>query len=437
MATSITDLWTRVPLSDLKSAILSIAQGAGLPTTSWKLGGISERFIEISARVMDQFLGAITADSVKGFFLDQATDPGDPGNPNTTEGPGWLSALGEGWYGTVRRGASFAAGTVTITNGGASTVFPKPGEIQVERSTTAGDGGKPTYTTTTDDTIYTNPDGSVSIAPGASVDLPIRADVAGSYSDASGGQITIVVTGTFDALTCTNAGAVVSTSRESASDYRARCRRASSRVATGDPTALIEYASNTDKDGNPLQRHDDTGDVQIARVWVDDAQTEAGSIRVYLAGSSGTALGVDTVDKESADANITGIPRGIITDPIGVVHGSEDYSTNLATTTTIAVAGTAKISTADAGGLTALEIQTKVTNALALYFSTFPIGGLDKVSGAGVMHTGDLLGVVKDAFPGLYAPMLSAPATSTTAITLGHVAVVDSDPTTDFVVTIV
>jgi hypothetical protein len=433
MALTITDLWTRLTKSELKDSLLTIAQGVGLPVTAWVLGEPSERWLEIIPRVLDQVLGTVIVEAVKAFFLDQATDPGDPGNASTEIKPGWLSGLGEGWYGVRRRGQTYATGTLTLTNNNAFAISIKPGDIQVESTVAASDGGHPTYTTSEDASIYVNADGSVTVAAGGSIDLPIRADIIGTYSNAGSGDVTQVNTGSFGTLACTNAAGLLGAEREAAEDYRARCRRASARVATGAPSATYEYAANTAADGTPLQRHDGSGPVGITKVFVDDALTEAGSVTVYVGDPDGD---VDAIDVASADANITGIPLGVITNPIAVVPGSVDYTTVEATQTTLHVQGTASIKAADAGGLTALELQTKITEALAAYVGPFPIGGIDQVAGAGVIYMSDLGGVARDAWPGLYGVVIVAPAFPSVALTLGHEAVLDSNPTTDWTVTI-
>jgi hypothetical protein len=434
MALTTLQLWTQNTLAEVKASFISIAQSAGLPVTSWTPGEPSERVIEIVPRVLDQFLSYIIAAAARRFFLDQATDPGDPGNPNTVEGPGWLSVLGEGWYGVVRAGATFATTTISVTNNTLAPVYPRPGELQFQNAVAQDDGGSATYTSTEDDSIYTNPDGSVTIAAGATVDIPVQADIVGIYSNANSGDISIVVTGTFGSLACTNANDVTARARELAADYRARCRRASSRVATGAPAVLYEYAATTGADGEPLQRHDGTGEVSITKVFVDDGITLAGGVTVYLANNQAAPAAVDV---ESADANITGIPTGDITNPIGVVPGVVTYATDSATPLSVNVVGTAKIKAVDAGGLSAAELQEKITIALGSYFDTFPIGGLDQVSGAGKLYTNDMEGIARDAWPGIYAVDITTPAGAFTALALGEVAALDSDPDADWTVSVV
>ncbi len=423
MALSIVNLWVQNTLAEIKASFIGIAEAAGLPVTSWRTGDVSERIVEIVPRVLDQFLSEIIVRAAQALFLDQVTDPGDTGNADTEVKPGWLSVLGEGWYGVTRGGQTFATTTISVTNNTLAPIYPKPGELVFESTVLADDGGTLTFTSTEDDSIYVNADGSVTIAASATVDIPIRADIIGSYSNAGSGDITVVQSEGFGSLSATNATAALGQEREAADDYRARCRRASSRVATGGPSVLYEYAATTGADGEPLQRHDGSGQVGTTRIFVDDGITLAGAVTTYLADDDGP---VDAIDEASAHANITGVPLGDITDPIGVVPGVVTYATEPAVGVVVTVVGTAKIKTADAGGRTTTEIKQLVLDALTDYFRTFPIGGLDQVSGAGVLYTSDMEGVARDALAGLYAVNITTPATSTSALALGRVATLTS-----------
>ncbi len=66
---------------------------------------------------------------------------------------------------------------------------------------------------------------------------------------------------------------------------------------------------------------------------------------------------------------------------------------------------------------------TAIATDLGAYMLSTGIGGLDQTAGAGFVYTADLPGVVRDAAPGMYDPIVSVPGTSSTAITLGHIAV--------------
>jgi hypothetical protein len=68
-------------------------------------------------------------------------------------------------------------------------------------------------------------------------------------------------------------------------------------------------------------------------------------------------------------------------------------------------------------------IFTAIAAAISSYLPALGPGALDPVGGTGYVYTADLAGVIKGAFPGLYAPGMIAPGTSTTAVLETHVPV--------------
>lgn len=429
------DLYAQPTLSQIKSEVLSIATAAGLKVTSWILGRPSERWIEIVARVTDAFASTVTTQAVRGFFLDLATDPGDAGDlsADQTPRPGWLSALGASWYGVERRGQTFATTPVLLSNTGSTPATFRPFDLTFERATPNADGGTPTYRNEADPSIYTGIGGTLTLAPGASATIPVIAEQAGSYGNAVAGAISTVVTQSFGSLSCTNASAAVGADREDADTYRARCRVAAAKLSPGGPGAAYRFAANTARDGSPLQRFDGSGIVGINRVFVSP-ESATGLVTVYFADPDGPA---DVVDVSSANANITGIALGVITDPLGVLPDAVTILPTLtdpntggpggaaAIATNITIAGTAKIK-ARAGvtgsALIALAQQAIAERLDTVTFPALPIGGLDQVAGAGVIYTSDLADEVRDSTDGIYGVTLTSPATPTTAILLGHVA---------------
>lgn len=427
---------------EIKAGIISIAQAANLTVTSWVDGDPSERWIEIAARAIDQFLSNITTQAVRAFFFDYNTDPGDAGDLSTdqTARPGWLSAFGSGWWGVQRGGADYATGFVTITNAGTSPATFKPYDLTFQRSTMGADGGKPTYRNQTDAAVYTGLGGKVTINAGASLTVPVIAEQAGSYANASPGEISVCVTQSFGTLTVTNASPVLGSDREDRSVYIARCRQQSAAASPGGPQDAYRYASTTGADGNPLQLYDGSGPTTVTRVFVSP-DSSTGQVEIYLANPSGPATAAEV---HSANGNINGIaivhtdgvvynanPIGVVPDTVVIGPTGTDSVTDApgpaaAIATNIGpLAGTARI--ALPRGAASLDLVVAVQEAIAaaesLYFSTAPIGGLDQVAGAGVLYTNDLQKVASDAYAGLYAVNITKPASFTTVISIGHVPV--------------
>lgn len=430
------DLLELLTLSAIKAEILAIAAAAGLKANTWILGRPSERWIEIVARAIDEFTSKPLAQAVRGFFLDLATDPGDPGDLSAaqTPRPGWLSALGFSWYGVERRGQTYATGFVVLTNTGSAATMPfKAFDLTFQRATAGADGGTPTYRNTADPSIYTGLGGTLILAPGASVTIPIAAEQIGSYGSATAGSISTVVTQTFGELTCTNAGGLVGQEREDPERYRARCRTAAAKLSPGGPGAAYVYAANTARDGSPLQRFDGSGAVGITRTYVRPTAADA-TVKVFFADDDGPA---DAIDVSSANANITGTTLGVISDPIGVLPDAitilpvvSDPNTggpggDAATATPIPVVGTAKIKARP--GVTGATLIALAQQAIAeeLDLRTFPgwpIGGLDQTAGSGFVYQNDIECAIRDSFDGIYKVTLSQPATQV-VIFEGYVAV--------------
>ncbi len=419
---SFSDLYTKPTAVQIKASILAIADAVGLLVTSWILGDPSERWIEIVARALDDFTSTIQVQYVRSWFLDLATDPGDPGDLSADQSPrpGWLSTLGENWYGTIRRGQTLATGTLTVTNVGGSSATIFPLSLTFQSDVVQSDGGYPTYRNSADPSIYTNPDGSVTLAASASIDLPIVAEQIGTYANAQPGHIVIVVTSGSGSFTCTNTSPVLGAERETPDAYRERCRTAADQQSPGGPGNAYRRAATTAIDGSALQRYDGSGPVGTTRVYVSPSSV-LGTVQCYFADNDGP---VDAVDLDSSNANITGIPLGVITDPIGVVPDCVTYSGAEAIGTTITVAGTCKIRARP--GLVTLDVQNAIVAALSTAFAGFEIGGFDQSAGAGVVYTVDLNGIVRDAFPGIYDVAITTPGTSTTALALGHVGVLST-----------
>lgn len=451
------DLFQLPTRTTIKARVISLAEAAQLRVTSWVLGDPSERWIELTARVVDAFMSTPVTQVVRAFFFDLNTDPGDAGDlaADQTPRPGWLSAFGSGWWGVDRGDRAYAPGFVTLTNDGDTSSTFSPYDLTFQRDTAAADGGYPTYRNSDDSTIYAG--GSVTLAPGASLEIPIIAEQPGTYASASVGQISVVVTGSFGDLSCTNAAPVVGSDREVRDTYIARCRQQSAAASPNGPSEAFAYASTTGADGAPLQLYDGSGATTVNR-WYVSPDSSTGEVLVYLANATGPATAAEVT---SANGNIQGIavpdpvtgevhnldPIGVLPDTVSIGPTVSDAVTGApgpaaATATNIGpLKGTARIKAQAGVPSTALirEVHEAIADALADYFSLLPIGGLDQTAGAGVVYRSDLANVVRDAYPvpvagqlpapKLYAATLTVPATSTTAISLGHVPVLVSPPT--------
>jgi hypothetical protein len=454
------DLFTLPTRAEIKARIITFAEDALLPVTSWVLGDPSERWIEISARAIDTFLSNITTQAVRSMFFDLSTDPGDPGDlsADQTARPGWLSAFMSGWWGVQRGNATYAPGFLTVTNTGDTPATFSPFDLTFQRSTAGADGGKPTYRNTADDTIYAGLGGTLTLAPDASATIPILCEQIGTYGSATPGQITVVVTGSFGTLTCTNASPVLGSDREARGVAITRARQQSAAASPSGPSDAYRYACTTGADGNPLQLWNGGGATTVNRVYVSEASSTT-AVTIYLANASGPASAEEV---SSANGNIWGIEiiadDGEVynVDPIGVAPDIATLGPTVADAVTgapgpaAAVAtnigplkGTARIKAV--AGLASVTLIAAIHEAneaaLSAFFAspdTAPIGGVDQTAGAGAIYTSDLQNTVKSCYPvsvdGLpvtplmYGVSITSPAASSTAITLGRVPVYVGPP---------
>jgi hypothetical protein len=470
MALSFSAITTRLLNSAIKVQLSALAYANGLPDTAWIPGEPTERWLDITPRLMAAVISDPLTQLVRGMFLDLATDPGDvaaDGTPDLsadqTPRPGFLSALGLSWFGTTRREASYAALSVTVRNDSASPATFSPYDLSFTTTDSAKpDGGRPTYKNTADAGVYTGLGGTLTLAPGASATtpLPLLCEQIGVYGSASANSM-VCVTQSFGVLTVTASTIAVGTAREPAPAYRARCRTAADAHSPGGPQQAYLRAMNTAKDGTPLQRYDGSGPVGIVDAYVSPSSA-TNTVTMYVRGPGGGAS-VLTADIDSANANIMGLPLGSITDPIGVLpdtvgFGPNTYGSSAAfpagtpslaavTDTTIAVTYSAKIRTGATLGLAGgtipagtytssgsystgiaaslAVITTAIAASLSADMFAAGINGKDFNGTSGKVYLDDLIADVRGGFPGLYSPAVSVPSGDTT-ITVGHDALLGS-----------
>lgn len=408
------DLFVTETLTAVRDKVLGFAAGAGLTITDWIVGDPGQQLLETVTQALQSFT-QITTGITRGFVsLDTSTDPGDPDpwdpeNENLTPAQGYLTAFGLNTFFTTRQEASFATGAVTFTNAGAIARTFLPGGLVFTWSVSPPTGNPPTYRNAADPAIYTNPDGSVTVAAGAHIDLPIVAEEIGSRSSAPPSRITL--TTSLVGCSATNAAAVTGTDREDAEVYRGKCRQAPARVSLGGPVAIYEYLATKNLDGTPLLNASNNT-VGITKVSASN-DSATGIVDVYYAANAAAPLAEDvTAANNNIEAEAFACPDSIT------------FTGAAATVTTVTVAGTGKLTPGP--GRTTTAAKQAIVDALAAYAIPFPIGGKDQVAGAGVVYKVDLQAVAAAAYPGLYDVLVTTPAGATSAIAAGHVMAIST-----------
>ncbi len=107
-----------------RAKLLDLGVIVGLATTDWNAGGITRSILSLLSLALNASDQIVSTD-LQGGFLDWAASvTDDPASLGTAARPGWLDALTDGNYNVQRIAATFARGTVTLTNTSAVTYGP-------------------------------------------------------------------------------------------------------------------------------------------------------------------------------------------------------------------------------------------------------------------------------------------------------------------------
>jgi len=359
------DVLTRpITRDEAKTKIYSMLALTGINTTAWQEGAVTRTIIAILAALLAG-LTSVLALLVRGLFLDLA------------EGI-WLTLLALYVYNVVRRVATFASGSVLLTNNGGG-VFNnvQPGGLIVQNPTT-----KKTYTNTA---IF-----SLAAGPGTTATVPVRAIEAGSASTSSAGAITAFVT-TFLGVTCSNAAPLVGLDEQTDPSLRQACRDSLGAASPAGPPSAYDYFAKR------APRADGTI-IDVTRTKV--VPSNVNLVTVIVANASGTTISApDLTDIQTWLAK-NALPTGQTL----VVQSATGVSISFVGTLWVA-ATTAK---SDA------EFRAQADARLQAYLAAVPIGGLQKVSGTGKVFVDALEGQLFQEFTDLVDVDLSSPTGDTT-----------------------
>ena len=192
----------------------------------------------------------------------------------------WLDLLAESHFDETRDLATYATHTVTISSSADMTTpwVIEPGALRVRDSTT----GK---------TFHSTNEEQITLAAGAgnSEPIPFKADSPGSdYNSATNAIDELVTTKPGASIT---ASVQVTSARDDETDpaLRQKCRdKWAANVAIHPPSAAYRYWAITASD-------------EVTRAFVDDTNPDGpGTLRVYLAGDSGTVLAGAVTEADAA-----------------------------------------------------------------------------------------------------------------------------------------
>lgn len=326
-------------------------EALGLKPRSWREGGALRTILHIIAAVYAGFTTAVLG-FVRAGFLETATG-------------GWLTLLAFYGYGVTRIEATFATGTITLTNAGGG-VFTgiAPGAASFVSAVT----GK----------AYTNVD-VFTLNPGNVLALDVRAVEIGSASSAPPGTVTRLE-GAFYGVTVTNAASIVGADAEVDEDLRQRCKDKLGTLSGMGPRGAYAYAveSAVRIDGSPV-------DINRRRI---SPSSSTGVVTIYVASSTGAPSASDLE---------------AVRESIELYARPDTVTVTLLAATAVAFTKSITVWAARADGVSAESLATLVGDALLTMIAAYPIGGIAKPpSTQGYLYADGVAGVVKSAHPTIF-----------------------------------
>lgn len=364
---SIDQLRKGLTFTEAKTSILAVLTTVGFVVTAWPPGGIALSLVDVLATIYSAFT-LVAAAAINGGFLD------------TAEGA-WLTYKAKSDYDVDRLPATFATGTITLTNAGGGLFIIEAGDLTFAHATSAK-----TYRNTSGGTLN----------PGGTLDLDIIAEEAGEASTANPGTITTLVT-TLLEVTCTNATSLVGQEEESDESLRIRCRLSLGRLSPNGPKAAYEYYARS------AVRADGSA-IGVTRVRFPTPPGD-GSFQIILATASGEVAGTAGDDSTPLGIIVRDITDYVIPWGVGPVV--------IYSATAVPIAVTASVYVRAAAGLTTLQVQQIAADALRAYFPTVPIAGWN-IGGTFTLPHSGIESAIKAASPHFVKVVVSSPAGDTT-----------------------
>lgn len=366
MALALSDLFTPWTRQQVEDGILAVCAGVELPTTTWQPLGTARTIIaSVSQKVAD--FTSVMALIARGGLLDFAANPdGEPSNP-------WLDLLVQSDCGIERIPATYAAGSVTLTNATPVPEVVNVGDLRLAHATT----GK----------LFTNTAGGTVPANGT-LSLAVRADEAGAASTAGPGSLTVMVTPRLG-ISVTNPLSLVGADAETDRQLVARAREKRASLSPNGPRDAYSFFAKTQADGKtPIATS-----APITRVLVV-ANKVTGIVTVYVASAVG-AVSEDDVELVDDNIQATCVPMAVTAEVVSAVAKL------------VPVTGTLYVSAASS--LSDAQVIAKVGSQLATYFQTIPIGGFNGATPNQVPIEA-IIGQIFRAFPEMQDVTLAAPA---------------------------
>jgi len=341
------ELTTPLTSAQIQTAIYDAIEAQGAQTSSWKPGAIARTIIAGNSIVLAAFSVLQQRLAQLGFLELSSGD--------------WLTIVAKEVYNVDRNTGTFAAGSVTLTNTAGGVFSPGIGDVIALNTTT----GK-TYRNTAAFTLAAFEAGKV---------VPFEAIELGADSTAAPADVDALET-VLLGVTVTNAVALVGQDAETDAALRTRCLAKTATLSPNGPADAYRFVSLSavTSDGAPAG---------VTRVTV--TPDGAGTVDVAVADGAGSLTG--TVGDLST-------PLGAVDEAIQTQVVPLGVTAIVASAVAASIAITYEVWAKSTIGLTDAQLGDAIDLALTNYLAIIPIGGDEKVTGAGFVWVDAIRSVI-------------------------------------------
>ena len=360
MSLSIDDLAAELEASELWALLFALADAAGLPVTAMQETEAPRSLITTFSSWAASAWNSVIRRAIQAQYGDFVVEAGRT----------WATFWGLSLFGVAPDDATFAEGSVTLTNTKGGSWSFAPGTYFVKNSLL-----NKQFVNTEQVTLGPWP-GS---GPFPTQTLNFRAVEPGSASTSTAGTIDEAVT-LSNGVTVTNASSLVGLDEESLTDFVTRARLTPALLSPNGPKAAYEVV---------LRRtlRSDGSRIACNRVRVR-TPTGNGTVRAVVAGPSGAIPAAD-VARMLLNLQTLAEPWGITAQVVSAANVLVNYS----------IVAYGKQSPT----LTGTAVQTAGTAAIQSFINSAQIGGWNSLGGdSGFVYHSELAAIVSQAHPEVF-----------------------------------